>query len=336
MKLSYPAYYADFRCLAGSCPDSCCRLWDIDVDEKTEQLYRSTPGDFGERLRSALRTGEDGTVIAQVGGKCPLWRADGLCGVQTELGHEALCRVCREFPRMTHDYGTFRELGLDLSCPEAARLILTASHRTVTEELPGSAEPEYEEAAMELLLQSREQMRKLIENRTLSVAQMLCTMLLYACAVQEALYGDELTELDPIGAWETAAQMGEKASLRDVASFYKTLEILTPDWERSLERAGECPVLNDAVRPLTDYFVTRYWLQAVSDLDILGRAKFILVSCLLIAGLPGDLTENACRYSKEIESDPENMEAILDACYDHPAFTDTRLLYLLRKAAEKE
>ena len=30
------------------------------------------------------------------------------------------------FPRLTHDYGDFAELGLELSCPEAAKLILNA------------------------------------------------------------------------------------------------------------------------------------------------------------------------------------------------------------------
>ena len=47
-----------------------------------------------------------------------MWRQDGLCRIQAELGHEALCKTCREFPRLRHDYGSFVELGLELH-PEA-------------------------------------------------------------------------------------------------------------------------------------------------------------------------------------------------------------------------
>ena len=52
--------------------------------------------------------------------------AQGLCSLQSAFGEKALSKVCREFPRLSHDYGHYMELGLELSCPEAARLMLTA------------------------------------------------------------------------------------------------------------------------------------------------------------------------------------------------------------------
>ena len=57
--------------------------------------------------------------------------------------------------------------------------------------------------------------------------------------------------------------------------------------------------------------------------------KFAVVSCLLIRQLGGDLPETAQLYSKEIENDADNVDAILDAAYTHPAFTDEKLLGLL-------
>ena len=51
-----------------------------------------------------------------------------------------------------------------------------------------------------------------------------------------------------------------------------------------------------------------------------------LIQCM---GLDGGFAENACLYSKEIENDPENMDALFDAYYENPAFTDGKLLYLL-------
>ena len=40
MSVWYPRFYPDFRCRADRCRHSCCRGWEIDVDEKSAELYR--------------------------------------------------------------------------------------------------------------------------------------------------------------------------------------------------------------------------------------------------------------------------------------------------------
>ena len=70
----------------------------------------------------------------------------------------------------------------------------------------------------------------------------------------------------------------------------------------------------------------RYWLQAVSDYDLYSRVKFIVTACLLVSRLGGDFLETAQLFSKEIENNTDNVEALLDAAYAHPAFTDDKLL----------
>ena len=115
--ITKPAYYNEFRCIASLCPDSCCKEWDVQVDAASAAVYRSLPGALGDRLREVLRTEDDETVMTIVDGRCPMWREDGLCRIQAELGEDALCRTCREFPRLTHDYGDFIERQLELSCP---------------------------------------------------------------------------------------------------------------------------------------------------------------------------------------------------------------------------
>ena len=76
--------------------------------------------------------------------------------------------------------------------------------------------------------------------------------------------------------------------------------------------------------------VERYWLQAVSDYDLYSRAKFTVIACLLMQILGGDLVSTAQLFSKEIENSADNVEAILDGAYGHPAFTDDKLLGMLR------
>ena len=73
----------------------------------------------------------------------------------------------------------------------------------------------------------------------------------------------------------------------------------------------------------------RYWLQAVSDLDLVCRVKLMVSLCLLTASLGGDLLSTAQLMSKEIENSWENINAILQAAYDTPALTDANLLGLM-------
>ena len=123
MLLFKPDYYDCFRCAAGGCPDSCCKEWEVEIDDASARFYRTLPGTLGDRLREVMRTADGKTSMSIIDGRCPMWRSDGLCRIQAELGESALCETCRMFPRLTHDYGDFAELGLDaLECSVTADL----------------------------------------------------------------------------------------------------------------------------------------------------------------------------------------------------------------------
>ena len=329
MLISKPPYFDDFRCIASACPASCCKEWDVQVDAAAAAYYRSLSGPLGDRLREVLRDEDGETVMSITDGRCPMWRQDGLCRIQAELGEEALCKTCREFPRLTHDYGDFIERGLELSCPEAARIILsTIPGPAVTEEIPGEEEAEYDVEAMDVLKQTRATAISLIEDAALPIPEMLALLLIYGYQAQGELDGDEITPFDPDAAMETVREFAKSGNLQDILDFFLELEILTPQWEARLKNPCT-PVFPDAVRLLARYFAERYWLQAVSDYDLACRVKFIVISCLLICALGGNFTETAQLYSKEIENSWENVEALLDGAYASPAFTDDKLLGIL-------
>ena len=178
MEVFYPRYYRDFTCIASACPDSCCKEWEVDVDSASAAYYRSLPGTLGDALRMALKDTEDGTIMTIQDGRCPMWRQDGLCRIQAELGHEALCKTCREFPRLRHDYGSFAELGLELSCPEAARLILSQPVVWAAETVPGGEVPDYDEETMDILRRSRETVLQYLREQGLSINPKLAAVLL--------------------------------------------------------------------------------------------------------------------------------------------------------------
>ena len=328
MKLTKPSYFDSFRCIASQCPDSCCKEWDVQVDDASAAYYRSLPGDLGDRLREVLKIEEDEFVMTVEKGRCPMWREDGLCRIQAALGHDALCKTCREFPRLTHDYGDFLERGLELSCPEAARLILSAPAEMVTCRIPGGEAPEYDTEAMSVLLKTRETARDILSDPGRSVPETLALLLVYGYQAQAELDGAEPQPLDPEAALAEARQFAGSGSESMMVDFFRDLEILTEDWSGLLDAPDPAPWSAAHLR-LARYFVDRYWLQAVSDYDLVSRVKLAVVSCMMIRHLGGDMFRVAQLYSKEIENDIDNVEALLDAAYECPAFTDEKLLGLL-------
>ena len=330
MEIRYPAYYEAFRCIAGACPDSCCKEWAVAVDADAAEVYRKLPGDLGDALREAMRE-EDGDIILALtpDRRCPMWRDDGLCRIQAQLGEDALCHTCKQFPRLRHDYGDFVELGLELSCPEAARLILSGKNtQTVIRQEAGAGSAEYDPADMALLLESRKHALELLDLYRNSPGEALAVLLFWGYAVQAQLDGEDAAPFSPEAALRTAKQIAAPDGAASLLALYQELEILTPIWKQQLD-APLGSAWSDAHVAMARYLVERYWLQAVSDLDLVCRVKFIIASCLTVKLLGGDISITAQRYSKEIENDADNVDALLDAAYTSPAMADIRLLGLL-------
>ena len=328
MERIIPNYYTQFKCIASACPDSCCKEWAVDVDKKAAAYYRTLPGDLGDRLRAVMQDTPNGTVMIIENGRCPMWREDGLCRIQAALGHDALCQVCQTFPRLKHDYGDYVELGLELSCPEATRLILSAEDEVAVQVLPGNEDADYDADAFATLRRSREEYLHWLKTAS-SLSQALAALLLYACEVQSELDGGESAVLDPEYALKQAEKFAQPGSMDDIFQFFSSLELLTPQWKAILDVGPGAANWDPRLKNLLVYLIRRYWLQAVSDYDLVGRVKLCIISCLLLSRIPGDLIQTAQLFSKEIENDPDNIDAILDAAYSHPAFTDVRLLGLL-------
>lgn len=329
MRITRPACFDRFHCIAAACPDSCCQEWEVAVDEQTAERYRSLPGPLGDRLREVLRD-EDGEIYFTIADRrCPMWRQDGLCRIQAELGADALCRTCREFPRLRHDYGDFVELQLELSCPEAARYIVAGEAvDLLTEDVPGGGEGDYDQEAMEILLATRRTMRSILASQDHSVPEILAMALLYGCQAQSELDSGEIAPFHGDSALEEAAGLARPGDPGAMVEFFQGLELLTERWKDRLAHPEPGPWRREHLF-LARYFVDRYWLQAVADYDLYSRVKFMVLSCLLIRWLGGDPAATAQLYSREIENDAQNVDAILDAAYTCAAFTDDKVLGML-------
>ncbi len=331
MILRYPSYFENFSCIADKCPDSCCKEWDVYVDEDSAARYIAFPGPLGDDLRHYLQRDADGDAFfAITDGRCPFWRADGLCRIQAQCGHAALCKTCREFPRLTHEYGDFTERGLSLSCPAAAALILSALPAPwVSQEVPGGEEGDYDPQDMEILLRTRDVMLTILADKRYSIPETLALALLYGYQAQAELDGEEAAPFDAESELALARSLAKPGDMAAILSFYQDLEILTDKWQTLLKQPAPAAIWTPEIRALARYGMERWWLQAISDLDLVGRIKMVILSCLLVHHLGRNPVETAQLYSKEIENDSDNVDAILNGAYTAPALTDDKLLGLL-------
>lgn len=331
MELRKPDFYDTFRCVAGGCPDSCCKEWDVAVDAEKAAFYRGLPGDLGDRLRKFLKDEEGETYLTLEANRCPMWRADGLCRIQAELGEKALCETCRDFPRLRHDYGSFTELGLELSCPEAARILLSREDWRWVSQRQAEEAADYDPRDMEILLKTRREAMDL----TATAAEPLAALLLYTYHAQALLDGAPEPAFDLPGTMETAAALEQAPDEAAFLDAFRNLEILTPAWRQRLNAPSPRPLQKED-RAMLRYLISRYWLQAVSDLDLVCRGKTIVALTLLCRLLGGDILRTAQLMSKEIENDAENMDALLDGAYTLPGLTDANLLALTGRETDQD
>ena len=334
MILYYPSYYKQFRCVAGACPDSCCHQWQVQVDEASAERYRALAGPLGDDLRAAMVSEDGVTVMRNVDDRCPMWRRDGLCRIQAELGEAALCDVCRDFPRLRQDYGDFVELGLEMSCPEAARIMLTTpAWRLERETVPGGDAPDYDPEIMRILRRSRGYALGILGMNGYTVPERLAILLMYGYQIQAQIDGGEELPFDPEEALREAEGFAGAGDFESVLDFYDSLEVLTARWRTLLREPPAEGDWFEELAMLAQYGVYRYWYQAVSDWDLSARVKLIVLQCVMAKKLGGPDFETRLDviqlYSKEIENDWENVEAILDGACTQSALTDTNLLGLL-------
>ena len=125
MKLYAPSYYKRFRCIADRCEHSCCIGWEIDIDEDTLKKYNRLKDGYGALIKDSISI--EGSPHFQLSDcdRCPHLDERGLCKIILNIGEDHLCDICREHPRF-YNYTSVAEVGLGMSCPEAARIILSS------------------------------------------------------------------------------------------------------------------------------------------------------------------------------------------------------------------
>lgn len=133
IKSIYPEYYNEFKCIGGSCEDSCCIGWDIDIDKVTfRKYYKVQDLEMKRMFQKNVHNNEEsfsddvdyGKVKLKDDKRCPFLDCNNYCVIHSKLGEDYLSNVCTCFPRITNLVDGCYERSLDVACPEAARILL--------------------------------------------------------------------------------------------------------------------------------------------------------------------------------------------------------------------
>ena len=320
MLIRVPDYFEKFYCLAGACPHSCCIGWEVVLDDETVQKYEAAGDALGERLRTEMQTDEDGDhCFALKGGRCPFLSDENLCEIHCAWGAEATSQTCQEHPRFTEDYGPFREITLSASCPAANALLLGSEEPLQFTTLETEEAEETGDSWLEWLVPLRDRMIGILQNRSISLYDRLAQMLLLAEQAQPLIDGEEEAWLNALAQSEWMPEMEHVSDtiFLNAWDVLQGLQILEPGWDNLLEEAKiakAAAVSEPLLERIAVYFAFRYLLKAVNDGDLISRARFVAFSTLVVERLAGicGLSEALRRYSREIEHNEENVDALLE------------------------
>ncbi len=284
MKLYVPDYYFDFKCIAEKCRHSCCIGWEIDIDPDTLNIYDTVGGDIGDRIRESIEHGDTPHFKLKADGRCPFLNDTGLCDIISELGNGALCDICADHPRYRNYFKNRLEMGLGLTCEEAARLILTKEDkvRLINTETKKSAR----------VFPERQKIIDLLQDRRLPFSERLDKLISF----EKRDYSPLLYSLERLDkAWE------------------EYIKLLKTDTD--IEGLG----LDTAFEQLAVCFLLRHSADSLE-----AAVKFSAFSTYIVMKLSAGLREkrgtltlhNLCEisriYSSEIEYSDENIKKILE------------------------
>ena len=221
-----------FKCIGPECEASCCSYgWNISVDKSTLDKWRDASSKYPElHLMDSTTTNDDDPGEAKLkleDNNCVLLSGNGMCSVQSTLGHEYIPKTCQDYPRVCSQIGNRQLVTLALSCPEVIRLMMAENKVQFIE----SSKPE-----KSLLVVKKEptlppEMSSLLERFVSQVMQQIkypVSILLHfiASKIVELAVLSEKGELDTKSMQQSLKSVGQQ--LRDFAGNAENAASLNP------------------------------------------------------------------------------------------------------------
>ena len=366
MNIRTPYYYPEFRCIADKCTDTCCAGWDVDVDKKSTEYYKSVPGVFGERIASVMVEHEDGEshFTLKSNGWCPFLNEHLLCDLYTELGEDKLCDTCANFPRFIEEYGGTREIGLAFSCITAGELMLKDDTPvTFLNNDDGKQITGYNNIDPDLyfyLQRYRKQSYDITRDRGRDICSRYALVLSMASKLNEQIKKKDYRDISVKGYSKKKSNRFEL--MKDYIGIFGKLEVINHNWNTLIEQVRAlhkdmeeekyyelCAEFEEyyldrqyEYEHLLMYYLYRYFLKAVNDNDVLSKVKFAVTGFIMIREFDvarwyangGTLTKDEQvdiyhLYSREVEHSYENYELLSNKMASDKLFSTDNLLSVI-------
>lgn len=97
IKMRYPRYFKEFKCIGGNCEDSCCIGWDIDIDKVTfKQYYKIQDKEMKRMFQKNVHNNDFctscdvdyGKVKLKADKRCPFLDEENYCIIYSKIGEE--------------------------------------------------------------------------------------------------------------------------------------------------------------------------------------------------------------------------------------------------------
>lgn len=200
MQFTFPDYYKQFSCIADACPDTCCASWQIVIDDKTLKKYQNFRGPFRNRLHNDIDWREH--VFRQYHHRCAFLNEKNLCDIYTEAGPKMFCTTCRNYPRHIEEFEGLREISLSLSCPEAARILLSQKKKVhfITREKETREEiyDDFDYLLFTALMDTRDLLISILQDRNIPMHKRLWKILAITHDFQLCVDKNELFKWEEI------------------------------------------------------------------------------------------------------------------------------------------
>lgn len=297
MKVVTPSFYKDFKCIASSCPDSCCQGWEVDADNASLDYYKTLSGSLRHKIDSVLDKDEYGNTVFRLTDhkRCPFLNSENLCDMHIAIGGEHTPYTCRTFPRFINDFGSTREIGLSFSCPVASDMMWNLEKDFDFETNINSDLPVFNDIDAELyfyLFKARNKAYETVKNKDRSLQERMIDLLKFGQELQNDIY-----------------KYDEGRTTISFKEVFDNPEVINSEWVEKVQNcAFERSVINSkSCENIAVYFLFRYFMQAVYDKDVLSKIKAAAIGVLIPAFFGND-SWTIHLWSKETEHSDINME----------------------------
>ncbi len=280
MKTVFPSFYKSFKCLADKCSLSCCKGWQIVIDEKTESKYKALSGELADRIKSSILNDGECSYFDSNENGCIFLNENMLCDIQSAFGEEMLCNTCRLFPRIITEYGAYREISMSASCPETAEKIIENGFELFEEE--SNELPKLNSIDAELFYKTLKKRNEILK---------------FPSHFFKPINPNKVKELF------------SNLEMLDEGFVNEKLKLINSD----------CLAENNFTESVFRYFIFRYYLASVledySEEQALKFANICTNAAFQICVTDKSPADAFCRFSREIEHSQNNVDAIMN-CND--------------------